>query len=86
MGVNSLSKTVTRQRGGCDFNSGPTAPESNTLTTRLPSNLLNGTRELFAHHLDNIDDCAVYPDASAKSHLEILKAKHSRMISAIKNC
>ena len=37
MGVNSLPKTVTRQRRDCDLNPGPTAPESNTLTTRLPS-------------------------------------------------
>jgi len=35
--VNSLPKTVTRQRRGCDLNPGPTAPESSTLTTRLPS-------------------------------------------------
>jgi len=35
MGVNSLPKTVTRQRRGCDLNPGPTAPESRTLTTRL---------------------------------------------------
>ena len=37
MGVNSLPKTVTRQRGDCDLNPGPFAPESSTLTTRLPS-------------------------------------------------
>ena len=37
MGVNSLPKTVSRQRRGCDLNPGPTAPESSTLTTRLPS-------------------------------------------------
>jgi len=36
MGVNSLPKTVTRQRRGCDLNTRPTAPESSTLTTRLP--------------------------------------------------
>jgi len=35
MGVNSLPKTVTRQRRGCDFNPCPSAPESSTLTTRL---------------------------------------------------
>ena len=35
IGVNSLPKTVTRQRH--DLNPGPTAPESSTLTTRLPS-------------------------------------------------
>jgi len=37
MGVNSLPKTVTRQRRGCDLNRGPSAPESSMLTTQLPS-------------------------------------------------
>ena len=37
MGVNSLPKTVTRQRCGCDLHPGLSAPESSTLTTRLPS-------------------------------------------------
>ena len=36
-GVNSLPKTVTRQRRDCDLTPGPSAPESSTLTTRLPS-------------------------------------------------
>jgi len=35
MGVNSLPKTVTRQRRDCDLNPGPSAPESSTLTTLL---------------------------------------------------
>ena len=35
MGVNSLPKTVTRQRRGSDLNPGPSAPESSTLATRL---------------------------------------------------
>jgi len=37
MGVNSLPKTVTQQRRECDLNPGPSAPESSTLTTRLPA-------------------------------------------------
>ena len=37
MCVNNLPKTITGQPGGCDLNPGPTAPESSTLTTRLPS-------------------------------------------------
>ena len=37
MGVNSLPKTVIRQRRDCDLNPGPCAPESSALTTRLPS-------------------------------------------------
>jgi len=35
--VNSLPKTVTPQRRGCDLNPGPSVPESSTLTTRLPN-------------------------------------------------
>jgi len=35
--VNSLPKTITRQRRGCALNPGPSAPESSMLTTRLPS-------------------------------------------------
>jgi len=37
MGVNSLPKTVTRQRRGCDLNPGPSAPGSSSLSIRLPS-------------------------------------------------
>jgi len=35
MGVNSLPKTVTRQRRGSDLNPGPAVPESSRLTIRL---------------------------------------------------
>ena len=35
--MNRLPKTVTRQHRDCDLNPGPSAPESGTLTTRLPS-------------------------------------------------
>ena len=35
--MNSLPKTVTRQRRDCDLNPGPSAPESSTLATRLSS-------------------------------------------------
>jgi len=37
MDVNSLPKTVTRQRRDCNLNPGPSAPESSMLTTRLQS-------------------------------------------------
>ena len=42
MGVNSLPKTVTRQRRGCDLNPDPSAPESSTLITGLPSDSQGG--------------------------------------------
>ena len=35
--MNSLPKTVTRLRRGCDLNPGPPEPEFSTLTTRLLS-------------------------------------------------
>ena len=35
--MNSLPKTVTRQRRDCDLNPGSSAPESSMLTARLPS-------------------------------------------------
>ena len=53
MGVNSLPKTVTRQRRGCDLNPGPSAPESSTLTTRLSSHPTNCTQPTYCQK--NID-------------------------------
>jgi len=47
MGVNSFPKTVTRQRRSCDLNPGPSAPESSTLTTRLPSHPHKGECFVF---------------------------------------
>jgi len=44
MDVNSLPKTVIRQRRDYDLNPSPSAPESSTLTTRLPSH--QGIRRL----------------------------------------
>jgi len=46
MGVNSLPKTVTRQRRDCDLNPGPTAPESSRLGFRVNSwlRLSSGSR------------------------------------------
>ena len=35
MGVNSLPKTVARQRRDCDLNPGPSAPESSTLKAKF---------------------------------------------------
>jgi len=45
MGVNSLPKT--RQRRDCDLNSDLSAPESSTLTTRLPTVVSVYYRHLF---------------------------------------
>ena len=40
--MDSLPKTVTRQRRGCDLNPGLSALESSTLTTRLASHPVTG--------------------------------------------
>ena len=37
-GCDEFARDCYRQRRGCDLNRGPTAPESSTLTTPLPSN------------------------------------------------
>ena len=61
--MNSLPKTVTRQRRGCDLNPGPSVPESSTLTTRLPSH----TRHLKAEavrHLSEHGPTAANPAAA----------------------
>ena len=42
--VSSLPKTATRQRRDCDLNPGPSAPQSSTLTTRLPSHPASSAR------------------------------------------
>ena len=55
MAVNSLPKTVTRQRRDCDLNAGPSAPESSTLTTRLPSHPHILYIGYFYSVLDNTD-------------------------------
>ena len=47
--MNSLPKIVTRQRRGCDLNAGPSAPESSTLTTRLP---IHPIMELQRYYVD----------------------------------
>ena len=60
MGVNSLPKTVARQRCDCDLNSGPSAPESSTLTTRLQS---HPERQGKAHNI-TLDDARQSPAIS----------------------
>ena len=53
MGVNSLPMTVTRQRRGCDFNPGPSAPEKNHSAIEPPLPLLPSLvvayRALYVH-------------------------------------
>jgi len=76
--VNSLPKTVTRQRRDCDLNNpGPSALESSTLTTRLRSHLLaspsNDSFVLYKslacrHHVcrvvDSLQECCHCNDMS----------------------
>jgi len=63
MGVSSLPKIVTRQRRGCDLNLGPSAPESSTLATRLPSHpyfysayKFNGVTKRFGRQIDEFSE------------------------------
>jgi len=50
-----LTKTVIQQHCDCDLNPGPTAPESSTLTTRLPSHCLLPARKLQECHCSPAD-------------------------------
>ena len=67
MGVNSLPKTVTQQRRGCDLNPGPSAPEPSTLTTRLHW-MIFMVLSVMAHshcemvHLMNVPGGRQFPD------------------------
>ena len=60
--MNSLPKTVTRQRRGCDLNPDPSVPESSMLTTHLPSQVqvLHGKGKHWGHVLASVkyyDNC-----------------------------
>ena len=59
--MNSLPKTVTRQRRDCDLNPGrPSAPESSTPTTRLPSHSSIYCNESIEKYLSqNTDACII---------------------------
>ena len=59
MGVNSLPKTVARQRRDCDLNPGPSAPESSTLATRLWSHCIIGDVICIKMHHLTTDDKAL---------------------------
>jgi len=54
MGVNSLPKTVTRQRRDCDLNPGPSAPESKILCFSVESDLLAQYETLYNSTVCNI--------------------------------
>jgi len=60
MGVNSLPKTVTRQLRDYDLNPGPSAPESSTLTTRLPSHPNEGTDVISREQQTFGDKCLAW--------------------------
>jgi len=69
--VNSLPKTVNRQRRGCDLNPGPSVPESSTLTTRLTSHCASATESIMPHRccqlLNEVDNVDQMPHVSCAS-------------------
>jgi len=73
MGVNSLPKTVTRQRRDCDLNPGLSAPESSTLTTRLPSHPPTHPPER-EHEVEKIADSTV-PTCDAHAAVQQVSKK-----------
>ena len=82
--MNSLPKTVTRQRRDCDLNPGSSVPESSTLTTRLPSHPY--TTDLIAcfkilRGFTNIilSECSVWSSCSTRDHSTKLYYPDSRV-------
>ena len=79
MGVNSLPKTLTRQRRGCDLNPGPSAPEFSALNTRLPSHSAMGCYRRISKLIDwlaglladsgRVDGCGCLQDAPSSVSL-----------------
>ena len=51
--MNSLPKTITRQRRSCDLNPGPSAPESGTLTTRQSGVVANSVHTADADAINS---------------------------------
>ena len=64
--MNSLPKTVTRQRRGCDLNPGPSATESSTLTT-LPSHPVIHTIGI----INGVCECGQYPPPGCEVTVQI---------------
>jgi len=77
MSVNSLPKTVTRQRRGCDLNPGPTALESSMLTTWLPSHP-SGVRVMINLTRSMVQSGADLPGGGAECRQNVMVNKISR--------
>jgi len=77
-GVNSLPKTVTRQRRGCNLNTGPSAPESSTLTTRLPSHLTTTTH--IISHIVALLGASLALRKNEETRLDVFEMKGLRKI------
>jgi len=76
MGVNSLPKTVTGQRRGCYLNPGPSAPESSTLTDRLPS-------QLVAYDIANQSSVGLKRSVLGHSRDTTLSHSHSHLTAVL---
>jgi len=59
--VNSLPKTVTRQRRDCDLYPGPSATESSTLTTRLLSHPTDCIVTMYSSRFDAATEMSLTP-------------------------
>jgi len=77
--VNSLPKTVTRQHRDCDLNPGPSAPESSTLTTRLPSHLWVQNIHIYIHPFNGLlsGTIRVSQYQKGKTNLDFTEARDS---------
>jgi len=77
--VNSLPKTVTRQRRDYDLDPGPSVPESSTLTTRLPSHPM-------CTSVHNICDTVTNTQAYIHTVIQTHKQTYSSQCSGVITC
>jgi len=86
MGANSLPNTVIRQRRNCYLNPGSSAPESSTLTTRLPSCPSIAQRDKNrVSGLDMTDTVSFHrPCSAATDHVSNILASCSSLLYALR--
>jgi len=75
MGVNSLPKTVTRQRRDYDLNPCPSEPESSTLTTRLQGHPCHKCRLHKSTCLQTANQCLSKSESKSQAKVNVLSQK-----------
>ena len=79
--MNSLPKTVIRQRRDCDLNLSPSTPESSMLTTQLPSHPLLGVKNYYL--VQSYD----FLTLTVREFVHKMSSNHNaRLVECLSNC